>query len=105
MTKSWSTAGALMLCLSGCYTVNDERFSAHVRTLVRPEMPLEQGIQALQNDGFLCYPMSPAPSKTCSKTRQRLLPSTCIERVNLHASDNPPKVGHVEVRKIVCAGL
>jgi hypothetical protein len=104
MTKSW-VIGVCMLCLAGCYTINDQRFSAHVQTLVQPDIPVDAAIAALQNDGFICDPMLPTPSKTCSKIRQRLLPSTCVERVNLYVSDNRRKVEHVEVRKIMCAGF
>jgi hypothetical protein len=34
-----------------------------------------------------------------------LLPSTCIERVNVYASDSRPGVERVEVPRIMCAGL
>lgn len=94
-----------LLSLSGCYTVNDQRFSAHVRTLVQPGMPMDAAIAALQGNGFSCDAQSPARSTSCSKTRQRLLPSTCIERVNLYGAALHAKVERVEVSKIVCAGL
>jgi hypothetical protein len=96
---------ACVLYLTGCYTVDDQRFAAHVQTLVRPTMPLTNAIAALEDDGFTCHSMLPTPSKTCSKARQRLLPSTCIERVNLLVSDKRTEVEQVEVQKIICAGF
>jgi hypothetical protein len=40
-----------MLCLAGCYTPNDERFSGYIRALVKPETPLEVAVEALEHDG------------------------------------------------------
>lgn len=104
MTKAWMIA-ACALCLTGCYTVNDQRFASHVQTLVSVGMPKGDAIAALQHDGFTCDSMQPMPSKTCSNFRQQLLPSTCVERVNLYMSDRRPDIERVEVQKIMCAGF
>lgn len=104
MKESWAVAFCT-LCLTGCYTPNDQRFATHVQTLVEAGMPMEAAIAALEADGFVCDPALPDRSKTCSKIRERLLPSTCVERVNLYASDIQPGIARVDVRKIVCAGL
>ncbi|MCS0660700.1 hypothetical protein [Massilia terrae] len=104
MTRFWTFA-ACVLGLTGCYTVNNERFAEHARSLVEPGIAMDAAIRQLEADGFSCSPAAPTPSRTCAKTRQRLLPSTCIERINLYSSVNSVKVEQIEVPQIVCAGL
>lgn len=105
MKAKSALAAIYILCLAGCYTPNYERLSAHVGTLVRPDMPMDAAVKTLEADGFSCSPAAPTPSKTCSKMRQRLLPSTCIERVNLYTSQIGTQVERVEVPGIACAGF
>ncbi len=97
-------AGCL-LCLSACYTANNERFSAGIRTLVMPGMDMTAAIKRLEAGGFGCDERSAAPATTCVKTRQSLLLSTCIERVNLIPAGEPATVESVKVPQIMCAGL
>lgn len=96
---------ALALVLSGCYTVNNERFAGTMHALVKGGMPMTDAVARLKAEGFSCDPMLPMPSLTCSKTRQSMAPHTCIERVNLITAPDPSRVGAVEVPKIACAGL
>lgn len=42
---------------------------------------------------------------TCDRLRQRLLPSSCIERVHLEVAQSSPIVEAVNVDTIICAGL
>jgi hypothetical protein len=93
------------VCIAGCYTVNNERFAGHVQTLVEPGIKMDTATRRLEADGFSCGPAAPTPSRTCAKTRQRLIPSTCIERVNLYTSGNSAIVERIEVPHIVCAGF
>lgn len=104
MTKS-ALAATYIFCLAGCYTPNYGRLSAHVGTLVRPDMPMDEAVKTLEADGFSCSPAAPTPSKTCARMRQRLLPSTCVERVNLYISQIRSEVELVEVPGIACAGF
>lgn len=93
------------LCITGCHTVNNERFAEHVQTLVRVDTKMDIATRQLEADGFSCGPAAPTPSRTCAKTHQRLIPSTCIERANLYTSETSVIVERIEVPKIVCAGF
>ena len=104
MSKFYLTA-AFTLCLTGCYTVNNERFLARVGLIVQPGISMVAAVRVLEGDGFECGPTLPGASKTCSKMRQRLIPSTWIERVNLLVAGDQATVARVDVPQIVCAGL
>lgn len=104
MWKHALIAGPL-LCLTGCYTVNNDRFSSDMRTMVRPGMQMRAAIERLELEGFSCDPRSAAPATTCTKTRQSLLPYTCLERVNLVPAIGLASVELVDIPKIACAGL
>ncbi|HEX8606671.1 MAG TPA: hypothetical protein VF774_28775 [Pseudoduganella sp.] len=93
-------AGAL---LSGCYTVDQRRFAASMHALLPEGVAASEAVRRLQANGFNCYGSSAVP--TCAKTRQRLLPSTCIERVNLVVAPGTDVLESVEVQPIVCAGF
>jgi hypothetical protein len=96
---------ALVLLLTGCYTVDNERFAGTMHAMVKGGMPMADAVARLKAEGFACSAMLPMPSLTCSKTRQSIAPYTCVERVNLNAAPDPSRVGAVEVPKIACAGL
>jgi len=99
------TAACGLLALTGCYTVDNERFARHVDSLARPGMTVAQARHRLEADGFNCDPRSVAGAVTCSKTRQSLLPYTCIERVDLRPRDEHLAAEKVEVQQIMCAGF
>jgi len=65
-------------------------------------MPLAAAVESLRAEGFSCSAQNPV---TCSRMRQRLLPSTCVERVNLYASSKTAAVDKIEVEPIACAGF
>lgn len=46
-----------------------------------------------------------AGALSCGKTRQSLLPYTCIERLKLRPPDDRAPVERVEMQPIICAGL
>lgn len=94
-----------LACLSGCYTVNQERFSAYAASAVSAGTPLAAATARLQKDGFHCDPRSSAPATTCTRDRQSLLPYTCIERINLFPREDGTTIARVEVPQIMCAGL
>jgi len=104
LLKYLITLGCLF-CLSGCYTVNNERFSADMHALVQPGMDMKAAIKRLETDGFDCDAVSAAPATTCTKTRQNLLPYSCIERVNVFPADEKIRVERIQVPEILCAGL
>jgi hypothetical protein len=93
-----------MLCLAGCYTPNDQRFSAYIHAVVKPEASLDAAVAALHRDGFVCDAMRPTPSKTCSRRRQLPLLAACMERANLYATESRA-IQRVDVPKIACTGL
>jgi hypothetical protein len=94
-----------LLCLGGCYTVNNDRFAADMHKLVEPGLDMASATKHLEAHGFTCDAVSAAPSTTCMRTRQSLLPYTCIERVNLVPDGEQPRVKRVDIPQIMCAGL
>jgi hypothetical protein len=65
-------------------------------------MPLEAAVFNLQQMKMKC---SGTNVVTCDRLRQRLLPSSCIERVHLEVAQTNPVVEAVSVDPIICAGL
>ncbi|WP_296948040.1 hypothetical protein [uncultured Massilia sp.] len=97
-------AGAAGACLSGCYAVNDARFSAHVQALVAAGMPFAAAVRRLEDDGFACDPRGGTNVHSCARTRRSLLSYACVERVDLVPAHGHASVERVEVARIVCAG-
>ena len=95
---------ALIACLAlaSCYTPDQARLSAFVNGRVEVGMPVSSAIDALTADGFACSGNMPTD---CSRMKQRLLPSSCIERVRIYSEPNSHAVGRLDVPPIVCAGL
>jgi hypothetical protein len=93
------------LTLAGCYTLSQERFVATVTAMVAPGLPLAQATERLAGAGFECDWRSSAPAITCTRTRQSLLPSTCIERVNLTPDSAIHAVAKVAIAPVMCAGF
>jgi hypothetical protein len=94
-----------LLCLGGCYTVNNERFAADMHKLVAPGLDMASATKHLEANKFTCDSVSVTPPSTCTRTRQSLLPYTCIERVNLVPATEKPGVERLDIPQIVCAGL
>ena len=101
--RRWMLACGAAALLSGCYTVDQARYAASMQALLPEGVAASEAVRRLQANGFNCYGLSAAP--TCAKTRQRLLPSTCIESVNLVVAPGTDVLESVEVRPIVCAGF
>jgi len=81
--------------------VNQPAFESSVRSLVAIGMPVSAATESLRAFGLSCSAGNPID---CSRVRQRLWPSSCIERVKLTASDRHT-VENMDIRPIVCAGL
>src|SRR5579859_1989847 len=97
------TIGAcLPIVLSACYSPNQRTFEQEVRKFVQVGMPVPTAINRLSSRGFSCSGDHPL---TCARIRQRLLPSSCVERVNLQSDGKASLLTSVDVPPIVCAGL
>jgi len=88
--------------LTSCYMPDQTQFNTFVNQKVTVGMPISTAVATLTVDGFGCSGKSPTD---CSRIKQRLLPSSCVEWVRLYAGPNLTTVGKVEVQPIVCAGL
>ncbi len=88
--------------LSSCYVPNQHRLDNELRALVYPGMAVSTAIDRLSSRGFACEGDHPL---TCARIRQRLLPSSCVERVELEPGDRASFLRVVDVRPIVCAGF
>ena len=95
--------GALALCLAGCYTVDQSRLGHFVTQTVQPGMPMEQALVRLQTEGFYCNVGDGGGVTVCTRSQDRLLRSSCIERVDLVRSASAAKtVGAIDVLEIKC---
>jgi hypothetical protein len=92
----------LSVFLSACYSPNQHMFERNVGKLVQVGMPVSMAMDRLSSRGFACNGNHPI---TCARLRQRLLPSSCVERVNLQPDDQESVLNRVDVPPIVCAGL
>jgi hypothetical protein len=99
-SRSISIVG-LSSVLAGCYSPNQPRLEREVLDLVQPGMSVSVAVADLSSHGFSCT-QTPV---TCSRISQRLLPSSCVERVNLQLGPQGSAISTVDVRPIVCAGL
>ncbi len=91
--------------LVSCYMPNQVAVEKEVQNRVVVGMPRDAALKELEAAGFHC---APGDDVTCARTRQRLLPSSCIERVNLKTDGKPGPVGRitaVTVAPVVCTGL
>ncbi len=88
-------------CLGACYFANQPAFESSVKKKVSIGMPMATATKNLEAIGLTCSAGNPAD---CSRVRQRLWPSSCIERVNISVSNNNT-VEQLDIRPILCAGL
>jgi len=93
---------AAVALVSACYSPNQGRLAKTVQELVHTGMPTSTAEDQLSSHGFACSGQRPF---TCSRIRQRVLPSSCVERVNLTPNDVTSAVDRVEIPAIACAGL
>ena len=96
----------LSVSIVGCYMPNQARLERQVSRAISTGDPLPQAVAKLSAQHFTC---DSKPSSTgqisCSRLRQRLLPSSCVERVVMTVPTAASSVSAIEVRPIVCAGL
>ena len=90
----------------GCYMPNQTSLERQVSRTISTGVPLSQAVAKLSAQRFTC---DSKPSSTgqlsCSRIRQRLLPSSCVERVVMTVSPAESSVSAIDVRPIVCAGM
>src|SRR5450631_2510466 len=86
-------AAGLSACLGACYFVNQPAFEASVRQQVVVGMPVATATKHLGDLKLACVGGNPVD---CSRVRQRLWPSSCIERVNLHVSPTGREIDAIE---------
>jgi hypothetical protein len=104
-SKTVARAALCALCyaaLVSCYSPNQQTLEKEVVTLASPGIAVSTAIDRLSSRGFACGGDHPL---TCTRMRHRLLPSSCIERVNLEPADRSSNLKVVDVRPILCAGL
>jgi hypothetical protein len=98
--------GLLMLMLlaqlAGCYTVDQSRLGNFVTQTVQPGMPMDQALVRMQAEGFFCDATGGAVT-VCTRSQDRLLRSSCIERVDLVRGASTAKtVGAIDVLEVKC---
>jgi hypothetical protein len=101
---------AVALCLSaliaGCYVPDRQRLEESVREKIHVGMPIKTAAQTLHGMGIVCDSTVPYKGRiSCSRVRERLWPSTCMERVILIVSAQDDIVRNTEVPPIGCTGL
>jgi len=80
-------------------------FQAVVAKSVSPGMPFVTGIKHLGKEGFSCDDRGSAPTVTCTRLRQNVLPYACIQRVDLKTDSDRKTIIEVTPEPIACAGL
>ena len=101
-------ASATVALLTGCpgmSTRDNARFQAVVAKNVSPGMSFVTGIEHLVKAGFSCDDRVAAPTVSCTRDRQSLLPYACIQRVNLMTDAERRTIVEVIPKPIGCAGL
>ncbi len=102
----WGTAtvGTAVLCLTltACYTPDQSELEKEIRHLVSVGMPTSTATANLKADGFACSGDSPI---FCGRTQQRLLPSSCAERVFLVSDKTTLMIVSFDVPPIPCTGF
>jgi hypothetical protein len=87
--------------LSGC-TPNHLAFEKAVRQRVSVGMTLSTAVSSLANMHMNCYG---GYQVSCTRNRSGPMLSGCIERVNLHVSQDNTFIDSIEVPPIACVGL
>jgi hypothetical protein len=87
--------------LSGC-TPNHMAFEKTVRQRVSVGMTLSTAVSSLAKMHMDCYG---GYQVSCTRNRSGPMLSGCIERVNLHVSQDNTFIDSIEVPPIACVGL
>jgi hypothetical protein len=91
----------LVTILDGC-TPNHMAFEKEVRQRVSVGMTLSTAVSSLSKIHMDCYG---GYQVSCTRDRSGPMLSGCIERVNLHASQDNTFIDSIEVPPIACTGL
>jgi hypothetical protein len=101
-------AVSIPLTVGGCAGMSkadNERFQAVVAKNVSLGMPFVTAIGNLVKAGFSCDDRSSAPAVTCERSRDSILPFSCVQRVALTTDAYRQMVVTVTPRPIICASL
>jgi hypothetical protein len=93
----------IVMLLTGCYSMNQQRFSEYANSRVSIGMTLSSAREHLISDGFSCDEERASSTMACFRDQQNLLPYSCIERINIMSAHEV--VSSVEIPAIACAGL
>jgi len=92
--------------LAGCYTVDQTRLGNFVTQTVQPGMPMDQALVRMQAEGFFCDAGNASIGSAvtvCTRSQDRLLRSSCIERIDLVRSTAAARtVSAIDVLEIKC---
>lgn len=104
--RNFAVIIALVSCLSGCYTISQEKFEAYVSNNVSAGMSLTSASKRLSIDGFTCDSQSFRLMTSCTRSFNNLPTlQNCLERINLFPAQDNISVERVETLKITCVGF
>jgi hypothetical protein len=101
-------AVAICLCalIAGCYFPDRQRFEKSVREMIHVGMPAKTAAQTLHQMEIECNGTVPYKGHiSCTRVREGLWPSTCVEHVILTVSAEDGIVRNIEIPPIGCTGL
>jgi len=87
---------------TACYAPEQRRLEREIHKLVTPGMPGAVAMKKLESAQFSCTGTDPM---TCARIRQRVLPSSCVERVNITLDKAAFTVKTIDVAPTLCAGM
>jgi hypothetical protein len=95
---------ALALQLAGCAAPDQSRLGHFVTQTVHPGMPMDQALVRMQAEGFHCNAGAGADAVIlCTRSQDRLLRSSCIERVDLvHSATAAKTLGAIDILEVKC---
>lgn len=92
--------------LSGCYTINQEKFETYVSNNVTAGMSLSNASTYLKQDGFTCDSQSFKPIVSCTRSFNNFSTlQNCQERINFYPDQSYTNVEKVELMQIMCVGF
>ncbi len=104
--RSYVIIIACVSCLSGCYSLSQEKFETYVSKNVSAGMSLSSVSNRLRIDGFICDSQSYRPMTSCTRSFNNLPTlQNCLERINLYPSQDNINVERVETLQITCVGF
>ena len=84
---------------------DNQAFRSELTEIVFPNMPLLKAKERLAKAGFACDERSYAPEISCTRVRNNISLSSCVQRVNLTTDTEQQTVLAVKPKEIVCTGM